>query len=247
MSRTKPVVGINCDVDVHGGGRLYKRPYVYLYLSYFEAVLRAGGIPFLLPLLQSESDAEELIAQLDALLLTGCGGDVDPASYGTAVQSATKIMPELRQRFDMILIRTALAKSQIPILAICAGMQLVNVAAGGTLIQDLQAINPDATDHHQLQNAERMIHKVRIEGLSRLAKIIGGSELEVNSTHHQAIDEVANGFVVSARASEGVIEAIEATDERFILCVQWHPERLSTEHRHQRLFEALIEQAKSQT
>lgn len=233
----KPIIGINCDAEVED----VRRPRLVLNFCYFEAVLEAGGLPLLIPFLESLEDIQEAIARVDGLLLTG-GADVDPALYGEQPRPETKMAPQMRQRLDVPLARAVLAAGR-PVLGICMGIQVLNVAAGGTLVQDIAAQTPGALQHRRMEEADRAVHKVEIVKGSMLAEIVGGEPLGVNSTHHQAVAQVGRGFAVAARAEDGVIEAIESATGGPALGVQWHPERLRGIPRHRRLFEWLIEKA----
>ena len=145
--------------------------------------------------------------------------------------------------FDRPPPRAALSRP-MPLLGVCLGVQTLNVAAGGTLIQDLDSAGPGAILHSQPDKADQLVHDVAVSDGSRLAGITGGPDLAVNSTHHQAIDAVAESFEVVARAADGVIEAIERPGTPMCLGVQWHPERLLQHARHLALFKALVEQAR---
>jgi len=227
---TKPVVGINCDME---SGQA-KGPRLFLYTSYFDAVIRAGGLPILLPPLEDHRDLHQALARCDAVLLTG-GGDLDPSSYGASPHEATRIAEKRRLDFDLTLAKAVLERG-MPVFGICMGAQLLNVAAGGTLIQHLDT----SATHQQSKRAAEIVHKVAVSADSALTRIVGQGPLGVNSTHHQAVDKVAPGFAVVARAQDGVIEAIERPGAPLTFAVQWHPERLLAHQRHRNLFEALV-------
>jgi len=228
----KPTIGLNCDIEEVGG-----RKRLFLQAAYFDAVARAGGVPLLIPFLEDPADIEQAIDHVDALLLTG-GQDLDPSVYGAEAHPLTR-----PARFDLASARAALAR-RIPVLGICMGTQLLNVAAGGTLLQDIESEGRNSLQHRQSDN-DREVHEVRISADSHLARIIGPEPLDVNSTHHQAIDAVAPGFEVCATAPDGVIEAIERSGASLVLGVQWHPERMLQHARHLELFRALVRQARS--
>lgn len=237
----KPVIGMNCDLDIAGVGRAIPKQNLFVYADYVDAVVQAGGIPLLLPFLEDEADIRQVLAGLDGLLLIG-GGDVDPSLYGRPLHPATRMLPERRLRFDLSLAAAALTR-KTPILGVCMGMQLLNVAAGGTLVQHLEDTAEDRIKHQQMARSDQEVHEISISADSRLAKVMQAQPLAVNSTHHQAIDRLAPGFKVCARAADGVIEAIERTEGTMVLGVQWHPERLTQHARHLSLFEALMEEA----
>lgn len=196
-----------------------------------EAVAQAGGEPVVLPCFAG-GDATTRLRRFDAIVLPG-GADVDPVWYeAPSVHPETQPADHLQDAADIALARAALA-ADMPMLAICRGMQVLNVAAGGTLIQHLDA---RTVDHHQR-------HHVTLDAESRLAGLLGVEELTVSSYHHQAVDHVAPGFRPVAWAADGCIEAIESDDHR-ALCVQWHPEDdaplLKEDHV---LFTALVDRA----
>jgi len=212
-------------------------------LDYVEGVADAGGIPVVLPPVAGPRAAEALLEGMDGLLLSG-GSDLDPGYYGEeAVPELGVTLPE-RDAFEMALLEHALRR-QMPILGICRGMQILNVALGGTLYQDL----PSQMDHmvllgHRQETPKwQPTHEVEVEGDSRVAEILGANELKVNSYHHQAIKDLASGLVAVAWAPDGVIEAIESSDlaKRWLVGVQWHAEAMreaGPEHRN--LFEAHV-------
>jgi putative glutamine amidotransferase len=239
----KPIIGINCDLDDTGAGRPRKVPYLYLYADYFDAILRAGGIAILIPFLKSREDVEQTLDCVEGLMLTGGAEDLDPAFYGQAVHRETRVMPNRRMDFDLLLARTALARS-MPILAICQGMQLLNIVSGGTMMQHLPDEAAELAGHRDFDRADRAVHQVTVKGNSLLARIVGNDPLGVNSTHHQAVRQVGEGLVVSARSEDGIVEAVECESERFLLGVQWHPERLVDDRRNQRLFSAIVDYAR---
>ncbi|MHC4713151.1 MAG: gamma-glutamyl-gamma-aminobutyrate hydrolase family protein [Planctomycetota bacterium] len=232
---TKALIGLNADFDKGGD-----RPFHKLFAEYTAAARAAGGLPILLPTFACKDEAVFALEGLDALILTG-GRDVDPASYGRGKHPKTIIVPAERARSDILLARAALQRRR-PLLGICMGCQLLNVAAGGTLIQDIPSRLPDALDHSRHDEGAGVVHGVDVTGGTRLHSIVGTLNLDVNSTHHQGIDRVGEGLVVSARSGDGVIEAVEAPD-RWIIGVQWHPERLIARGEHLALFEALVNEA----
>ncbi|HEU5394473.1 MAG TPA: gamma-glutamyl-gamma-aminobutyrate hydrolase family protein, partial [Candidatus Methylomirabilis sp.] len=183
------------------------------------------------------------VESLDGLLLTG-GEDVHPSFYGETVQEKCGRIDESRDRFEIALTRAALARG-LPILAICRGMQVVNVASGGTLYQDL-AYRAETASHHTgvKEDRARRIHPVKILPGTRLREILGLEEASVTSTHHQMIRKVAPGFRPAAVAPDGILEGMERAEEPFAVAVQWHPERLAPSDPAQlNLFRALVEEA----
>ena len=212
--------------------------------DYEDAVRRAGGTPIVVD--RSCAPAEVLL-ECDAVLLTG-GGDVDPAKYGEAPHAATSPAEPGRDDFEIALVKLARTQ-QIPVLAICRGIQVLNVACGGTLVQDIASQMPGALSHRldvpPHQPMERA-HEIWIDKDSQLSRIMrerlsDTDACDVNSRHHQAIRQVAPGFVVSATAPDGVIEAIEDPAARFCLGVQWHPENFFRTGEFRPLFESFLE------
>ena len=244
-----PVIGITAtlreDVD-----RVAERPlgrFVRADLDYVEGVAEAGGVPVVLPPVGEARTAEAVIGGLDGLLLSG-GSDLHPGYYGEEPIPELGVTVPERDTFEMALLERALRR-QIPILGICRGMQVLNVALGGTLYQDL----PSQMDHmvllgHRQETPKwQPTHEVEVDGGSKVAEILGTNELKVNSYHHQAIKGLASGLVTVAYASDGVIEAVESSDlsKRWIIAVQWHAEAMrdaGPEHRN--LFEAHVSAAK---
>ena len=240
-----PVIGITAtlkqDVDCVAERPLGK--FVRADLDYVEGVAEAGGVPVVLPPVVGARGAEALLEGMDGLLLSG-GSDLDPCYYGEKpVPELGVTIPE-RDAFEMALLEHALRR-KIPILGICRGMQVLNVALGGTLYQDL----PSQTDHmvllgHRQETPKwQPTHEVEVDEGSKVAEILGADELKVNSYHHQAIKELASGLVAVAHAPDGVIEAVESGDlsKRWLIGVQWHAEAMrdaGPEHRN--LFEAHV-------
>ena len=201
--------------------------------DYSRAVQLAGGAPVLLPAL-SDLDVAVLVGRVDGLLLTG-GGDVDPSNYGAEPAAATGGVDPDRDRAEFAMLDTALERG-IPVLGICRGCQVINVALGGTLLQHLPDVT--ATEHLHREPRDWISHTVRVEAGSRLQKVTGLDEIEVNSIHHQAVDRLAPPLRPVACAPDGIIEAVEHPD-RGLVAVQWHPESLVPAPAHLALFEWL--------
>lgn len=213
--------------------------------NYIRAIQAAGGLPVTIPPMLKENELRELFARLDGLLLSG-GGDIDPAIFYQARHRLTHSVSDERDRAELALARWALEEDK-PVLAICRGIQVMNVATGGTLIQDIPAQVSPAVCHRYSDDTPRdfIAHTVRVETGARLASILGATEVGVNSWHHQSCDAPGNGIVYTAWSPDGVVEGAEAPGRRFAVCVQWHPEEMF----HNRadmlaLFRALVEASK---
>jgi putative glutamine amidotransferase len=205
---------------------------VRLARNYTRSLESAGLVPVIVPPLADPALAAEIIAGTAGLLLTG-GEDVDPARYGAVAHPATQAPHVERDATELALLEAAHAAGR-PVLGVCRGIQLINVAFGGTLVQDLPSERPSEVDHDPNAPAGTRCHGLLVEPGSRLATAIGGAgEIPVNSYHHQAVDHIAPGFRVTARATDGVIEAIESlAHDWWCLAVQWHPEDLTTDVQH---------------
>ena len=212
--------------------------------TYVHAVARAGAAPLLIPPLADKALLRTLYELLDGLLLSG-GEDVDPAYYGEPRHEKCVLVSHDRDETELALVRWAVDDEK-PLLAICRGIQVLNVALGGSLYQDIQAQVRDGDRHdwHPGYPRNRLSHTVIVAPQTRLAHILGTTSLLVNSLHHQAIKDVAPGLTVAARAPDDLIEAVEVEGHPFAIGVQWHPEELaaiSRDVRSQRIFDALVE------
>ncbi len=196
--------------------------------AYVRAVLAAGAVPLILSPLVGDDLAGCALEGLDGLLLSG-GEDVDPALYGDRAATELWTPSRGRDRFELALFREARRRG-LPILGVCRGIQLINVALGGTLYQDLPSQRPGPIQHLAPGGRGSRAHRVRLEPDSQVALALGDGELVVNSIHHQAIRELAPGLRASGWAEDGLIEAVEgASDAPWLLAVQWHPEELCSE------------------
>lgn len=223
-----PVIGILTRQDGSAtweGYRLYGQG-----RAYCRSVALAGGAPALIPLELGERAWHSIYRRLDGLLFPG-GVDVHPSHYGEKAHPKLGRVDDELDEAELVLARWAL-EDGLPILAICRGIQLINVAAGGSLYQDLPAQFPAALRHTcpaPETPRDHRAHPVRIEPETRLVAALGTQELEVNSRHHQAIKDLAPGFAITARAPDGVIEGIEQEAAPFVVGVQWHPENLTAD------------------
>ncbi|CAA7616532.1 Glutamine amidotransferase [Magnetospirillum sp. LM-5] len=218
MTRT-PVIGITLDSEEPGG--YSKFPWYALRQNYAGWIAEAGGLPIALP--HEPELAAHYLDRIDGLLVTGGAFDVDPALFGAASRHATVTLKSRRTAFELAIVQGALERD-MPILGICGGQQLLNVALGGTLIQHIPDEVAGCLAHEQPNPRNEPGHTVAIAEGTRLAAITGAGTVAVNSAHHQAVKNVAPGCIVDATAPDGVIEGIEAPDKRFCIGVQWHPE-----------------------
>jgi len=235
-----PLIGVTTSVTV---GKYPER--VQLNTAYVHAVQQAGGVPVLLPPESSEAAIEALWERLDGLMLTG-GGDIDPARFGEARHASVSDVSDARDALELELTERAVSQER-PLLAICRGIQVLNVALGGTLYQDIPSEPGSPIDHSQKERRDRPTHAVKVLGEgTRLGRILGTLEIEVNSFHHQAVKRLGRGLREVAWAPDGIIEGVELPGaDGFVVGVQWHPEDL-VEHDPvaRSLFAAFVDAAK---
>jgi len=217
--------------------------------DYRQSILHVGGEP---RILEASADVEETIAGIDGLMLTG-GEDIAPSRYGEVAHDTVTAAEPGRDEFEIALVAAARARN-LPILAICRGVQVLNVACGGTLVQDIPSQIAGALAHSLAvpqHEPYELAHEVWVDKDSLLARLMRerlvDEALEVNSRHHQAVKQVAPGFVATATAPDGVIEAIEDPAARFCLGVQWHPENFFRTGEFRALFEGFLEAASQKT
>jgi putative glutamine amidotransferase len=222
---TSPLVAVSASSSDWRGAERVK-----LHVNYIRSLEGAGLVPVIVPPLASPIAAAEILANCRGLLLTG-GEDVDPARYGEAPHPTTGAPHPMRDETEIALFVAAKAK-RVPVLAICRGIQLANVALGGSLVQDIPSQRPSPLAHDQPQDAGVRTHPVSVSAGSRLADALGATELEVNSYHHQSVNRLAAGLGVTATAPDGIIEGVETEDPAWwMVAVQWHPEDLTTDGR----------------
>ena len=229
-----PLIGLTLDSEEPGG--YSSQPWYALRQNYFASLRRAGGLPLALP--HEAGDVAAYLDRLDGLVVTGGAFDVDPALFGAAERHDTVVLKQRRTEFELAVCRAAHERG-MPVLGICGGQQLMNVAFGGTLIQHIPAALPEALAHEQPNPRDQPGHSVDVAPGTLLRRIVGVDELQVNSAHHQAVDRVAPGLIVDAVAPDGVIEGIEDPGQRFCLGVQWHPEYTVCEG-DARIFDAFV-------
>lgn len=219
MSTSLPIVAVTALTEV-----VRDLPRVRVNQAYTDALLRAGVIPLAVPPLSPDA-AQALIRRVDGLVLTG-GEDVEARHYGQAPHPKAEAPSPDRDRSEIALVHAARARG-LPTLAICRGLQIANVALGGTLIQDIASLRPDALRHTRDDVRAQRVHAVTVEPGTRLARALGAERLTVNSLHHQAVDRLADGLRVAARADDGIVEAAEWDGpDWWMLGVQWHPEEI---------------------
>ena len=242
----KPLIGISCSVKCNektGNFTFLPQEQHVLNDAYTAAVERAGGIPVILPSFENPELMEEVVGRLDGVIISG-GPDVDPAFFGERIMTGVGPIDIRRDAAEMVLAKYVLQKTEMPILGICRGLQVINIAEGGDLYQDLQA---QKKADHRLSMYPRFVpsHDVKLEAGCRLAGIMGGTEVRTNSFHHQALRRVADGWnLVGTAVDDGIIEAIEKPGDRFAVAVQWHPEALFNNDEEQAIFRALVAAAK---
>jgi putative glutamine amidotransferase len=232
----KPLIGINADY------RPAKRDapaFSYLCAGYFDCLIRAGAVPIVIPPLTDEADVHRVLDLLDGVVMIG-GADLDPRYDGFMMHPSVRPLDLRRERFDRMLIRLVTDR-RMPVLGVGVGMQLLNVTLGGNLFLHLPEDVPRALPHlDPMDPAHR--HALEVESGSLMERVYGEGEIRVNSMHHMAVDEVAPGFVVTARCPDGVVEAIESRmEDWFAFGTQFHPESHSASALDMRIFEEFVE------
>jgi putative glutamine amidotransferase len=234
----KPLIGITMNLEVQKTRNLN-----ILDQDYGKAVQQAGGIP--IPVLSIDSSIPDLIKQLDGFVFSG-GDDIHPKFYKEKPLKAAglTISPDERTQFELKLFKAAY-KAKKPILAICGGQQLINVALGGSLVQDIKTqIDSPILKHQVSKKGEKVFHEVEIEKGTRLSRILGASRIIVRSAHHQSVKNLGKGLLLSAQSKDWVVEAFEPKTNTFLIAVQWHPEKTLYDQYTKKLFKALIAASK---
>lgn len=234
MNTFKPLIGITPWYDDD-------KKHTYIKDGYIEGIVRAGGLPVLLPLVIDEALLAEIMARFDGFLLSG-GADIDAVYYGEYNKPYNGEISPLRDEMEMYIARKAIELNK-PLFGICRGIQVMNVALGGTLYQDIYSQIKDRNLLKHSQNAPKWYptHDISIEGDSMVRRAFGGVSGDVNSFHHQAIKDAALDFKVTSWAADGIIESIEHKNHAFAVGVQWHPELMWRENPiHLKLFEAFV-------
>ncbi|MCK6579632.1 MAG: gamma-glutamyl-gamma-aminobutyrate hydrolase family protein [Anaerolineae bacterium] len=242
MTALRPLIGISMSSAVTPNGRRYHRSYA----MNAQSIADAGGLPVYVPSGLPDDLLREIYDRLDGVLLPG-GGDVRPSVYGAETHPATHEIDDARDALEIMLARWAYA-DDLPVFGICRGHQVLNVALGGTLVQDIPSeVGPEIIhDTPETMPRSTIRHEVMLVPGSRLSSILGGVRFEVNSLHHQSVGSLAPGVILSALSPQDeVVEALEAPDKRFTLSVQWHPEDMyQTYEPMARLFTAFIDAAR---
>ena len=237
-----PLIGITTERETNSFGTVV----IAMSEAYSQAVAQAGGIPVLIPLMLGCEQIQALLPSLDGILLSG-GGDVEPQRYHTASTAKVKYVDPDRDRVEIALVEGVIA-NEIPFLGICRGIQVLNVALGGTLFTDIADLLPNALKHDYFPDWPRdhLAHEVHVQTGSILNEILAADTIQVNSLHHQGIDRLAPGLEAIARAPDGLIEAVVLPDHPFGLAVQWHPENLTAHAPFRASFRAFVAAAEEQ-
>jgi putative glutamine amidotransferase len=234
-----PLIGLTTNRNTNSFGN----PQFSLGVDYSTSIEKAGGIPVLIPLGLETGRIKDLVSRLDGVLFTG-GGDILPGHYNGTQHPLVSYVDEDRDRVEFSLF-DFVTKAKLPFLGICRGFQVINVTLGGSLFEDILDQRPDSFRHqyHPDFPRDHLPHSVRVKKESKLAEILGQSEVEVNSFHHQGIKELAKGLRPTAYAPDGIIEGFELEDYPFGLAVQWHPENLQAYPTMRALFQAFVQAA----
>lgn len=236
-----PLLGITASYSPAEGGRAAQ---VTVGDAYLQAVINAGGLPVIIPPVLAGQPLRELFARLDGILFTG-GGDIDPVIFNGLPHPRVYGIEPGRDTLEIELVRLAAGEGK-PFLGICRGIQVVNVALGGTLFTDVADQTGTSIKHDNFPGVPRdmLAHTACIEAGSRLAGILGSLEVPVNSLHHQGVERVAPGLLASATAPDQLVEGLELPGHPFGVAVQWHPEWLQAHASQRALFSALVEAAR---
>jgi putative glutamine amidotransferase len=240
--KRKPLIGVNSEYRC---AKKDSPALSFITAGYYDNISKAGGIPVVLPPLAEERDVNQLLDQLQGIDFVG-GADLDPRHDGFMLHPSVRTMEVRREKFDRMLMRLV-ANRRLPVFGIGVGMQLLNVSQGGNLFLHLPEDLPDAVPHKELQDPAHR-HALEVVPGSLMERVYGDGEIRVNSMHHMAVDEVAEGFVVTARCPDGVVEAIESEmEDWFALGTQFHPEAETASAIDVRIFEEFIDGTKGRS
>jgi putative glutamine amidotransferase len=227
----KPLIGVNCKLVTDDGDAYYK-----LDRNYANSVLRAGGVPLLMPFFRDSREARQFLRRIDGVLFTG-GPDINPRRWGERRHPKADLMHPDKEASDFTAMAEAL-RMELPLLAICLACQELNVLLGGSLHQHVQDL-PGVKKH-----SGGVRHPVRMIADSKTRDILGAPKATVNSWHHQSCDRLGKGLVQTSESPDGLIEGLESPSHRWVVGVQWHPERMQDDARQQNLFRALVSEAR---
>ena len=241
----KPLIGITCNLDyrddigvvTHLGCK--GEEWQSLSDGYISSVEKAGGIPIMIPICDRVETVKEMAERLDGFLISG-GNDIDPRRYGARAKAYCGQVVVKRDNQDISFVKYLLEKTQKPILGICRGIQVLNVASGGTLYQDLE--KEGDFEHHfmDMYPKDAIAHEIRLEEASKIYHVYRKERIGVNSFHHQAVKSVGEGLMIAAVSDDGVIEAIEKPGDRFVVGIQWHPEMMADSKEQEQIFRAFV-------
>lgn len=241
-TKIKPIIGISGSLLVDSGGMFpgYQRAYVNN--DYIQSVAMCEGVPYIVPIVDYDEIIKEQVNNIDGLILSG-GHDINPLLWSEEPHQKIGEISLKRDTYDFKLLKFALEMKK-PILGICRGEQLINVAEGGSLYQDLSLMKGSYIKHDQQDGPSMPTHTVEIKEGTKLHDILGEKTVLTNSFHHLAVNKLAEGYIVSAISKDGVIEAIEKEGEDFVIGVQWHPEMMTESYyKMKNIFKALVEEA----
>lgn len=218
----KPIIGLTSQFEYSVSRKFNKLNYTYI-----DAVVKGGGVPIIIPILKNLDDLDKYLDSVDGIIFTG-GEDISPLLFGEDPTKEVDIICYDRDKIELELFKRAYSRG-MPILGICRGLQLINVALGGTLYQDINSQLPNSLGHISTYNIEGGYHSIDIINDTILYDILGKEKINVNSQHHQSVKELGKNLRVNALSSDGVIEGIETTTGNFVLGVQFHPEAMMEE------------------
>ncbi len=246
MVRRKPIIGISSNLVIDESGRFKDFWRTYVNEDYVTAILKAGGIPFIIPIVDDKEVIRAQVENIDAIIFSGGEADINPAIYGEEISERSTAPNNKRDWFDFELAKIV-KEFKKPTLTVCRGHQVANILRGGTLHQDTSYANNMHLTHNQQSTPDFLAHEIKIDKDSLLYDILKKEEIWVNSFHHQVVKDVPEMLKVTAVATDGAIEAVEYKDpEYFFLSVQWHPEMMAARDNEDmlKIFKRLIKEVK---